>query len=158
MEKLAMIIAVLFIGTAVAQGAYESWDASITIEGGKQYTVPFDYISSGDIITGAFQTADGKKINFYISKERAGNEPPLVRQYIIEGYEFNVTIPYMKNPETNENESFHGKYLIIFDNTRSTEPVTVNYRMGIIPVEQVTQPESGGALSGITNAIKRLLG
>jgi len=61
MNKLAMILVVLFIGTAVAQGAYESWDASITIEGGKQYTVPFDYISSGDMITGAFQTADGKK-------------------------------------------------------------------------------------------------
>jgi hypothetical protein len=158
MEKLVMILAVLFIGTAVAQGAYESWDASVTIEGGEQYAVPFDYISSGDMITGAFQTVDGKKINFYISKERAGNEAPLVRQYIIEGYEFNVTIPYMKNTETNENESFHGKYLVIFDNTRSTEPVTVNYRMAVIPVEQIAQPERGGLLGGITNTIKRLLG
>jgi len=63
-----------------------------------------------------------------------------------------------ENTETNENESFHGKYLIIFDNTRSTEPVTVNYRMAVIPVEQIAQPERGGLLGGITGTIKRILG
>jgi hypothetical protein len=123
-------------------------DNTIVALAGKEATVPFPYLSSGDTISGAFKTNGAKKINFYIIKERPGLEAPLDRQYYVSEYTFNSTVPFAKNSTTGENETETTTYLLVFDNTAGTEDVTVYYNAKILKAGESTDT-SGGVLDRI---------
>jgi len=146
-----LLVLLLLISLAVAQdaaapepqSAVEQWDNSIVIPAGKESTIALDYVSSGDRIVGAFKTANGEKINFFIIKERAGLEPPLDRQYYINEYEFNATVPFAKDRETDEDIPETTTYLLVFNNEAGSSDVTVQYR---VKIEKPEEQESGGFL------------
>jgi hypothetical protein len=149
-----LLVLLLLISLAVAQdaaapelqSAVEQWDNSIVIPVGKESTVALDYISSGDRIAGAFKTANGEKINFFIIRERAGLEPPLARQYYVNEYEFNVTVPFATDSETNESISETTTYLLVFNNEAGSNDVTVYYR---VKIEKPEEQERGSILDRI---------
>lgn len=146
-----LLVLLLLISLAVAQDAaapepqspVEQWDNSIVVPAGKESTVALDYISSGDRIVGAFKTANGEKINFFIIRERAGLQPPLDRQYYISEYEFNATAPFATDSETNESTSETTTYLLAFNNEAGSRDVTVYYR---VKIEKPEEQESRGSI------------
>lgn len=156
MKKAILMALFLFLSVVIAQeGVQEEesqpkpvqtvWDGNIVVQVGREYSMPFDYISSGDRIEGAFETGRGEKVNFYIIRERAGNEPPLDRKYMVNSYEFNVTVPYEIN-EADERESTVAKYFLTFDNTHGINDVTIYYRINIVPAGEAEAGQEGDGL------------
>ena len=111
------------------------WDGELKVSAGEEFSIKFEFIESGDTFMGAFQTQNGEKINFFIIRERAGNEAPLAREYMVDVYEFNATVPYIINPMTEEEEKTIATYMVIFDNKQNSQDAIVNYRMKIVKEE-----------------------
>jgi hypothetical protein len=144
-----LLVLLLLISLAMAQDVVvqeqQVWDNSVVVLAGKEATVALDYISSGDRIVGAFKTDGGEKINFFITKERARLEQPLDRQYYVNEYQFNATVPLVKDPETGENTPETTTYLLVFDNKAGSSDVTVHYR---VKIEKSGEQNSSGGLFG----------
>ena len=138
MNKFVVIFAVFAIFALVQAQVPEeevappSWDGTMTVSAGKESSLRFEYIESGDTFMGAFQTQGGEKINFFILREKAVNEPPLEREYMVNEYEFNATVPYIIDPITEKEGKTVATYLVVFDNKQNDKDIIVNYRLKIV--------------------------
>ena len=108
------------------------WDGEMTVSAGEEFSMRFEFIESGDTFTGAFQTQNGEKINFFIHREKAVNEAPLAREYMVNECEFNATVPYIIDPITEEEEKTVATYLVVFDNKQNNKDIVVSYRLKIV--------------------------
>ena len=121
----AFIGGVLEVQSGKAEAVSPSWDKTITIPAGEEFSLRFEGVRSYDSFVGAFQVQGGKKIDFFIQGKLLYSSPLIARAYMKNAYRFNAIVPALGG----------GTYFVVFDNSHNEEDVVVNYRLEIVTEE-----------------------